>query len=191
MPGPRVREGIEVLLEFGHLERVDFAKFWDLKLQSRQRAGRRHRDRPRDNGDGTRVLPPSPGRQVGRVVLPAPDREAVLCGDVRDVLSALRPRILDEHGLEHAARWLCQRVSETYGIACTLAVEGADERASQLLSTFWNRQVKPWLPAFADAVSAHADHPVLDAAAETLRVLVAHGPAEGTGVVMEGATHES
>lgn len=71
------------------------------------------------------------------------------------------------------------------------AVEGADERASQLLSTFWNRQVKPWLPAFADAVSAHADHPVLDAAAETLRVLVAHGPAEGTGVVMEGATHES
>ena len=71
------------------------------------------------------------------------------------------------------------------------AVEWGDEQASELLSAFWNEQVKPWLPAFADAIEEHSDHPVFDAAADTLRALVVHGPTVATRPVTEGAGHES
>lgn len=71
------------------------------------------------------------------------------------------------------------------------AVEEGDAQASELLTTFWDEQVKPWLPAFAGAIAEHADHPVFDAVAETLRALAAHGPAVAPDLVTEGAGHES
>ncbi len=71
------------------------------------------------------------------------------------------------------------------------AIERGDEQAAELLATFWKEQVKPWLPAFADAIAEHSDHPVFDAAADTLRALVAHGPTAAPRPVTEGAGHES
>ena len=67
-------------------------------------------------------------------------------------------------------------------------IEEGDEEALARLDSFWRDQALPWLPSFAAAVEKHADHPVFDAA-EALRALVEHGPAEAPGLAMEGARH--
>jgi putative dimethyl sulfoxide reductase chaperone len=70
-------------------------------------------------------------------------------------------------------------------------IEEGDEEALARLDSFWREQMLPWLPSFAAAVEEHADHPVFDAVAETLRTLIEHGPAEAHSLAMEGARHGS
>jgi len=68
-------------------------------------------------------------------------------------------------------------------------IEEGDLEALTQLGAFWRDQMLPWLPAFADAVAEHADHPVFAAAAEALRTLIEHGPTEAPGLTMEGVRH--
>jgi putative dimethyl sulfoxide reductase chaperone len=70
-------------------------------------------------------------------------------------------------------------------------VEEGDYASLTHLAAFWREQLLPWLPSFAAAVAEHSDHPVFDAAAEALRTLIQHGPAEAAGLAMEGVGHGS
>jgi signal transduction histidine kinase len=60
------------------------------------------------------------------------DLSALLDGTattIRDVVSMLRPRILDDLGAEAAAEWLCERVATTAGVRCALSTEQAEASA--------------------------------------------------------------
>lgn len=70
-------------------------------------------------------------------------------------------------------------------------IEEGDDEALAGLHDFWHHQMLPWLPRFATAVAEHSDHRAFDALAETLRTLIEHGPAEATGLAMEGVHHGS
>ena len=56
------------------------------------------------------------------------DLAALLDGStqsLRTVVASLSPRILEDHGLEAAAEWLCERVTENTGVPCVLESRAA------------------------------------------------------------------
>lgn len=76
------------------------------------------------------------GQPDGAALVLVEDLEALLEGTattMRGVVSRLRPRVLDELGLEAALEWLCASVEETTAIPCCLEVEpGFSEHAARL-----------------------------------------------------------
>jgi signal transduction histidine kinase len=50
---------------------------------------------------------------------------AQLASGVRDLVTDLRPRVLDDRGLGPAVRWLVERTAERTGLRCTLSLEEA------------------------------------------------------------------